>query len=168
MWPAMATLRRRWCVYSGWLFWSRIHECTFTLRFLGIILLERSQTWGFCMSYWVSICFRHLIRSSVIKMYWSLEFPWFRNLKNKKIKKKTQILVSHFKKILQKHIYICSLRKQNVLIFSMKAECSKNAIYFLTAINAKVTTVLGSIPACILRHSGIWGTVDEAVLNKVH
>ncbi len=36
----------------------------------------------------------------------------------------------------------------------------------LTA-NTKVATVLGSIPASS-RHSGIWGTADEAVSNKVH
>ncbi len=34
-------------------------------------------------------------------------------------------------------------------------------------VNAKVATVLGSIPS-ILRHSEIWGAADEAVLNNVH
>ncbi len=36
----------------------------------------------------------------------------------------------------------------------------------LTA-NAKVTTVL-RFESSVLRHSGIWGEVDKAVLNKVH
>jgi hypothetical protein len=35
-------------------------------------------------------------------------------------------------------------------------------------VNAEVATVLGSIPASSLRHSGIWGAADEAVLNTVH
>jgi hypothetical protein len=33
--------------------------------------------------------------------------------------------------------------------------------------NAEVVTVLGFDPS-ILRHSGIWGTADDAVLNTVH
>ncbi len=33
--------------------------------------------------------------------------------------------------------------------------------------NAKVTTVLDSVPAST-RHTGIWGAADEAVLNEVH
>ncbi len=36
----------------------------------------------------------------------------------------------------------------------------------LTA-NAEVATVLGSGPS-ILRHSGIWGAADEAVLNNLN
>ncbi len=33
------------------------------------------------------------------------------------------------------------------------------------AVNAEVATVLGSLPS-IVRHSGIWGAADEAVLKK--
>ncbi len=35
------------------------------------------------------------------------------------------------------------------------------------AVNAKVATVLGFDPS-ILRHCGIWGAADEAVLNNGH
>jgi hypothetical protein len=35
---------------QGFLYWSRIHERTVSLRFLGIIC-ETSQTWGFCMDF---------------------------------------------------------------------------------------------------------------------
>ncbi len=34
--------------------------------------------------------------------------------------------------------------------------------------NAKVATFLGSISCSIYRHSGIWGAVNEAKINKVH
>ncbi len=37
----------------------------------------------------------------------------------------------------------------------------------LTAI-AKVATVLAGFDPSILRHSGIWGAADEALLNTVH
>ncbi len=49
------------------------------------------------------------------------------------------------------------------------AECGWDLAEWLECLNAnaKVTTVLGSIPASFLRHSGIRGAAEEAVLNKV-